>query len=716
MNLSEALDAALPEIPRARLTRVRPPRLDPELIVREDVLDGEPIIGAFQRSQGNYFRFPPLQWKLAALFDGVRSYEEISALFTETTGAQIPPSDVRLFAQNLDEAEFWYRSPQERNIALNEKLNAERSRRAKRKSKINLAHISFSGWDPDRYLTALDNKIGKFIYSRWCFLSVLLLFTFEAIVFIAKWNVIGPDIPLFYNFTKKSFLDLAQFWLLFLILGFFHESAHGLTCKHYGGEVHKMGLMLLYLTPAFFVDVTETWVSATKLQRLATIIAGIWIEMVFCGIAMIVWTNTQPGQWLHDFSYEVILITGVAVIVVNFNPLIKLDGYYFLTELIGIADLKERSTAFLSGWVQGRILGLPVDLPAVPRKRVPFYVAYALLSGLYSYMLLFVVIRFAFNIGYNWFAEFAILPAAALAFAIFRSRLKSLWSVTIRYCKKKFGDGLQLRPVPLLALLLLLGIFFLPLFRDHESALFVIEPSRTATLHAVAAGTVESVLVHEGEQVRAGQPLLQMKSATVQAMYASATAQTGTARFQSFSAQLNRRSIGTASAAQDAALRAQALASDTGDSLVLRAPADGLILTRDPEALVGQNVGTGSELLSVAEQGPRIVRIYVAASALDRIPPHADVALVPAGQFHVIHLSLPPLEGDAVQLPKGLIAAQDYKGIKLPVFYYARVAVTDPGGELPIGISGDAKIFGVRRSLFQRAVKVLTNLIHANLW
>ena len=31
MNLSEALDAALPDIPRARLSRKNPPRIDPEL-------------------------------------------------------------------------------------------------------------------------------------------------------------------------------------------------------------------------------------------------------------------------------------------------------------------------------------------------------------------------------------------------------------------------------------------------------------------------------------------------------------------------------------------------------------------------------------------------------------------------------------------------------------------------------------------------------------
>jgi putative peptide zinc metalloprotease protein len=716
MNLSEALDAALPEIPRARLTRAHPPCLDPELIVREDMLDGEPIIGAFQRSQGNYFRFPPIQWELAQLFDGVRSYEEIATLFNETTGAEIVASDVRQFAQNMDEAEFWYKSPQERNIALSEKLNAERKRIAKRKSKVNLAHISFSAIDPDYYFTWLDSKVGSFVYSRWCFLSVLLLFFFESLVFLAKWNVIGPDIPLFYNFTKKSFLDIVQFWLLFLVLGFFHEVAHGLTCKHYGGEVHRMGLMLIYLTPAFFVDITETWISATKIQRLATIIAGIWIEMIFCGIAMIVWTNTQPGQWLHDFSYEIILITGIAVIIVNFNPLIKLDGYYFLTEIIGIADLKERSTAFLSGWVQGRILGLPVDLPVVARSRVPFFVVYAFCSGLYSYLLLFFVIRLAYNIGHNWFAEFALIPAGTLAFTIFRSRLVSLRDVIVRYWGKNFSPGIRLRPVPVLAASSLLVLLFVPIFRDHEAAFFVIEPARTSTLHAAAPGAVEAVLVYQGEYVRGGQPLLQLKSATVDSMRSSATAQADAARFQMNEAVIARKSAGTASASQEAAARSQALASATQTSLLLRAPAEGVLLTANPVDLLHQNVSSGQALLTIAESGPQVARVFIPAAALDRIPARAEVALALPGQFRILHLALAPIEGNPVTLPAGLIASQDYKGIKLPTFYTTRLPLTGAESELALGTSGEAKVFGARRSIFQRALTIGMNLLRAHIW
>ena len=182
----------------------------------------------------------------------------------------------------MEESDFWYKTPQEKNLAMSERLIAQRGRR--RKSKIDLAHIAFSAWDPDRYLGWLDRAIGSYLYSRWCVLAVVLLFVFEGAVFVSNWNVMGPDMALYFNFTRKSLLDLAQFWLLFLILGFFHESAHGLTCRHYGGQVHSMGLMFLYLAPAFYCDVTESWISATKMQRLATIIAGIWVEMIICGL------------------------------------------------------------------------------------------------------------------------------------------------------------------------------------------------------------------------------------------------------------------------------------------------------------------------------------------------------------------------------------------------------------------------------------------------
>jgi putative peptide zinc metalloprotease protein len=471
VNLAEAIGAALPELTATRIPRKNAPRVDPNLIVRDDLDDREPIVAVYQRGSANFFRFTPAQWQLVSLFDGRRTYEEIADAFSVETGSELSADDVREFAEGLNESNFWYKTPQEKNLALSEKLAASRARRAKRKSRFNLTHMLFSAWDPDRFLTIVDRKIGKIVYSQWFTAATIALFLFTAAVFIVKWSDIGHDTLTYYNFSKKTALDLAEFWILFLIMGFFHESAHGLSCKHYGGEVHSMGLQLLYLTPAFFVDVTETWVSGTRAQRIATILAGIWVETMACGIATVVWWNTPPGDWLHDFAYKIMLITGVAVIVVNLNPLIKLDGYYAFTEIIGIADIKERSTEFLTTWVQRNLRRLRVEVPVVPRRRVMLFTIYAFVSGLYSYLLLFAVIRFSYNVFANWWHQIALLPAAGLAFLMFRGRLRSLGKVLRSVYKSHIGERrTRFVLAGIFAAAALAAVFVLPLWRESVFA------------------------------------------------------------------------------------------------------------------------------------------------------------------------------------------------------------------------------------------------------
>lgn len=716
MNLSEVFDAALPELPRTRAARSRPPCIDPELVAREDTLDGETVIAVIQRSTDQFYRFSPAQWQLALLFDGIRSYDEIAAEFTAHTGSSLDSNDVRLFAATMEESDFWYKTPQEKNLAYSEKLRAQRGRRAQRKSKFNITHMYFSGWDPDRYLTWLDETIGRFIFSPWCVLAMVLLFAFEATVFRSQWSVIGPDARLYYNFTQKSVADLAEFWILFLALGFLHESAHGLTCKHYGGEVHAMGLMFLYLLPAFFVDTTEMWICASKMQRLATILAGIWMEMVVCGIAMIVWLNTPIGAWAHDFAYQVILITGIAVILINLNPLIKLDGYYLLTNAISIPDLKERSTEFCSGWFQSRILRLKVETPVVPRRRAPFFILYAVLSGAYSYMILFFAIRFCYNVASNWLAEFAVIPAGALAFSIFRGRLGSLRNVITRLWEENLGSAGHFRPLHYVVLVSIVALSFIPFWRDREDAYFVVEPLRTETLHAPVPGRVVEVSVREGDHVRAGQPLLTLSSPQTLSMAGYATAQSAAANYQAFDAELHGEGIGSAAEEQNVSQRFTRMAKEVQSSVVLRAAEDGVVLTSDPGALLGQQVGSGESLLGVATDGESAVRVYIAGTSLQRVHAGSTVALELPGRFSTLHMTLAQPGGAAVTLPAGLVAVQNYKGVKLPVFYSARMILPASVQSLKFGVAGRAKIFGRRRSLATRVFLMASNLARVHIW
>jgi putative peptide zinc metalloprotease protein len=227
---------------------------------------------------------------------------------------------------------------------------------------------------------------------------------------------------------------------------------------------------------------------------------------------------------------------------------------------------------------------------------------------------------------------------------------------------------------------------------------------------------VEAVFVHEGERVHAGQPLLKMNSPTVESGGAGAAAQSDAARYQAFDAEVSRRSIGTAAVTQHAAMRSTRLAADAQALLLLRAPEDGIVMTHDPSVLLHQDVGTGQALLLLAVTGPQIARVFIPASALARIPRDAEVAFSPPGRFSILRLSLPPLEGEAVVLPSGLQAAQDYKGIKLPTFFYTRLLLPEQQRDFPIGMSGQAKIFGARRSFFSRSATVLSNLFRAHVW
>jgi putative peptide zinc metalloprotease protein len=717
MNLSEALDAALPEIPRSRLSRKNPPRLDPDLIIREDVTDGEPIVAVYQRSTASLMRLKPTQWQLASLFDGVRTYEDIAASFEAETGIPISSDEARTFAENMDESSFWYKDPQEKNIAMNEKLAAQRSRRVHSGSSFNVAHISFSAWDPDQYFTRLDQKIGKYVYNRWMVVGAVFLFVFEVAVFVAKWNVLGPDIPAYYDFGNKTFSDLLQFWVLLMVIGFVHESAHGLTCKHYGGEVHSMGLMFLYLTPAFYVDVTESWIAASRLQRMATILAGIWIEMIVCGMATIVWTSTLPGEWIHDFSYKLILLTGLAVVVVNFNPLIKLDGYYFFAEWLGVPDLKERSTAFLVGSVQRHIFRLPVDVPTVARRRVALFVLYALISGAYSYLLLLLFVRFSYNVLSNWFAELALVPAALLAFVIFRSRLRGLQTFALNFYHARVADG-SFRPTPLRVVLaiVLLASLFIPIMRDRENAYFVIEPWETHQVHAGVPGKVLAVYVKEGDAVRSGQVLARLQSLSEASASEEAAAQVASSQADVFQAELRHSGLGEALVEQQAARRSSATASEEGAQLAVAAPVGGVVTTRDPESLMNRDVTTGQPLLTIVDPSRLVARLFVPLSEMERVQTGDPVSLQIPSQFSEIHGRLGTMESSAVPLPPGLMAGQQYKGLELPTFYTTRMPLNEMGTHLEPGVSGEAKIFGRRRSLAARIATAAGNLLRAHFW
>src|SRR5439155_627039 len=67
-------------------------------------------------------------------------------------------------------------------------------------------------------------------------------------------------------------------WLTLLGVAMVHEFAHGLTCKHHGGEVHEIGFLLLFLMPCFYCNVSDAWLIREKSKRLGVTLAGAYCD------------------------------------------------------------------------------------------------------------------------------------------------------------------------------------------------------------------------------------------------------------------------------------------------------------------------------------------------------------------------------------------------------------------------------------------------------
>ncbi|HEX4310462.1 MAG TPA: HlyD family efflux transporter periplasmic adaptor subunit [Acidobacteriaceae bacterium] len=716
MNLAEALNAALPDLP-ARSARVGYPRVDPGLIANENIEDGQTVVVAMIRGRDSIFRFAPEQWRIIELFDGELSWEEVSELHAQLYGVRYGADDLREFTTGLDAIDFWYKTPLEKNIALQQKLESGRHQHAHRKSKWgDVAHMQFSAWDPDQYFDRIY-PYTKWIFTRWFATVCAVLFVFMTYVFVANWGDIGRDTLLFYSFTQKSAADLAEFWVLFLVLAFFHESAHGLVCKHYGGQVHKMGFHLIYLTPAFFVDVSEAWIYATRWQRLITILAGIGIEMVFCAGATVVWWGTPPGSGAHDLAYKIMLITGVAVVVVNMNPLIKLDGYYAFSEMIGFSDIKEKSTAYLSGLVRRGIFRLPVEVDFVPRRRRAGYAVYAILSGIYSYVLLFAVIRFCNNVFAKYSSQWAFLPALILALFIFRSRIRTLMRFmnTVYLDKRDRIRSWLTGPRIAVGAIVLLIVLFLPMWHETVTARFLLEPAHLAVLRTTVPGRVTAVLVKEGQTVRGGDSLVRMESARLESAEARSREQVALTGAKRIQAELVHGELGAALQEHARAGVEDAVAVEQADALVARAPIDGVVTAPRLHDLVGSYLDAGTLITGVADTREMRARIFIPEFEVGRVHPGASVSLLMDGIFAPRASSIGRLEPVPVEIPPAVEEIQQIRG-GVNLEYYIAEAATENNGSLASGMTGTAKIVVRRASLAGIGMRATREFFDRKVW
>lgn len=297
-------------------------------------------------------------------------------------------------------------------------------------------------------------------------------------------------------------------WLLVLypVVKGIHELGHGLAARHWGAEIHEMGVMLLVFMPVPYVDASSTSAFYNPRHRMVVAAAGILVELLLSATAIIAWVNMDAGL-IRDLCFNVAIVGGVSTLLFNGNPLLKFDGYYVFSDLVQIPNLGTRASAYLGYLTKTRLLGLDLAPPVhLPSER-PWLVGYAISSGIYRLAIGFTIILYIssqfFQLGLLlgvWYALNQMLrPMATNLYmagklAAGQNRLTRSLVVTIG-----------------LGILLPVAFFLVPL--PHSTVGHgILLPPEHSMLRAQTEGFIETLHVRNGEIVSQGQTLLTLRN------------------------------------------------------------------------------------------------------------------------------------------------------------------------------------------------------------
>jgi putative peptide zinc metalloprotease protein len=451
---------------------------------------------------------------------------------------------------------------------------------------------------------------------------------------------------------------------------------------------------------------------------VAIIVWGAWSEMIVCAVAAMVWWASLPGTLVHNLAYKLILITGLAVFLFNWNPLIKLDGYYLLTEILGIPDLKEDSTLYVSSWVKKHIWRLPVDVPYVPKRRRLGYVIYALLSGLYSYSLLYLVARFVGNICTRYNPDWGFLAGVAMGLLIFRSRIKTLgrFMKTVYFDKKERVRAWFTPRRLVMVSGVLLALLLVPISHEKVEARYILEPVEKAVVRATVSGTVAEIYADEGDKVAVGAPLARLRNLALESRSGLVAAEHREASARATSAQLKYADYGFAERDRQRLATQERLLVDQVSRLRVSSPTSGVVLTPRVRDLIGSVLKEGDMIAEVADLSRMKARLYVPEHEVRKLRAGARSKLLPDSTFSSLEgtvVSIAPVSSEAAP---ALIDLSKYKGIHLPQFFVLTIAVDNTEGVLRDEMVGTAKIYGARRSWGLRLAEPLVNFAARKLW
>jgi hypothetical protein len=356
--------------------------------------------------------------------------------------------------------------------------------------------VKLKAFDPNELITRLEKNFN-FVFSPY-FLALGILLSLLALrVTYLRWEEFAA-LTVGQIFRAESILVLliAVFGTISL-----HEFAHAMTLKHFGGEVRQMGFLLLYFQPCFYCDVSDAYLLPEKRKKILVTFAGVIFQVFVWSLSTLAWHLLPADSALGHLFFIASAFTLLTVLF-NLNPLIKLDGYYILTDWVGIPNLRAKAFGYVKAKLLQLAFGLRPRLPHYTPRERRIFLWYGCLALVYS----------VFFLGYFFLWLFGAVTSAwrGLGFILFSAFLLFIFGEPVARTARKAAAFIEkenlkkLSPTKLgitigLVVLFLAFFFFFP-YPQTISGEAEIEPLASYTLSAPQPGVLEEKIVMGGQE------------------------------------------------------------------------------------------------------------------------------------------------------------------------------------------------------------------------
>ena len=182
--------------------------------------------------------------------------------------------------------------------------------------------------------------------------AALTVFFLPAVVVLALAALVAVDVWLVRTtgLTAALAVVLARPVTILVVLAIvsasilFHEFGHAAGCRYGGGHPGRIGMGLYLVYPALYTDVTDSQ-RLGRSARLRTDLGGIY----FNGLSVLVLAAAYAATGYEPLVLAIFLIH--LEVLQQLLPIVRLDGYYILTDLVGVPDLFDRVRPVLASLV-----------------------------------------------------------------------------------------------------------------------------------------------------------------------------------------------------------------------------------------------------------------------------------------------------------------------------------------------------------------------------